>query len=169
MEPTSSPLPPSPSKSSYLPKLAVAVVLVAAYAAFAAFKNSNKEQAQPVDLSKEPGGNQTQNTTQEPPKALSPYKDGTYSATGNYISPGGAETISVTLTLKDGIVTAAEVVPQATRPISVTLQNDFAANYKVQVIGKNIEGLQLGKISGSSLTPKGFNNALEQIRTQAKS
>jgi hypothetical protein len=47
------------------------------------------------------------------------------------------------------------------------MQTDFAANYKTQVIGKKIEGLELSKISGSSLTPKGFNDALEKIRSQA--
>jgi hypothetical protein len=36
------------------------------------------------------------------------------------------------------------------------------------VVGKNIDEVNLGKVSGSSLTPIGFNNAIEDIRSQAK-
>lgn len=97
------------------------------------------------------------------------YKDGTYEVDGNYISPGGAEEIGVTLTLENGIVTDSIVEVRATRDISVTMQSDFAANYKEQVIGKNIDDIMLTKVSGSSLTPKGFNDAVEKIKEQAKS
>ncbi len=97
------------------------------------------------------------------------YKDGVYTQEGDYTSPGGAEQIQVSLTLKGGIVTDAQVTPEATRPISLKMQGVFADNYKPMVIGKNINDLNLGKVSGSSLTPKGFNDAVEKIKVQAKS
>lgn len=96
------------------------------------------------------------------------YKDGIYTATGAYTSPGGAETIVITLTLKDGVVTDATAVPQAEQPISKKMQQVFSQNFKGMIIGKNINEVTLDKVSGSSLTPKGFNDAVEQIKTQAK-
>lgn len=103
------------------------------------------------------------------PSSTSVYKDGTYTAAGNYNSPGGAEEIGVTITLKDGVITASEVVAKATRPNSVRFQKIFVENYKPLVEGKNIDEVMLEKVSGSSLAPKGFNEALEEVKTQAKS
>lgn len=97
------------------------------------------------------------------------YKDGTYTQVGGYTSPGGAEQIDVKLTLKNGLVTEAEVTPKAERPYSVKWQGVFAENFKTLVVGKNIKDLNLGKVSGSSLTPKGFNDAVEKIKAEAKS
>lgn len=97
------------------------------------------------------------------------YKDGTYTQIGDYVSPGGPETIEVTVTLDNGKISDVEFVGQATRPISKEKQADFAANYKPMVIGKSIDEVNLSKVSGSSLTPKGFNDALEKIKTEAKS
>jgi uncharacterized protein with FMN-binding domain len=95
------------------------------------------------------------------------YKDGTYETVGNYMSPGGEESIKVKLTLVDNVVTDAEVVSQAERPNSVKFQGIFVENYKEKVIGKNINRIKLKKIAGSSLTPQGFNDALKKIKSQA--
>ncbi len=97
------------------------------------------------------------------------YQDGVYEMVGEYVSPGGPETVGVTITLANGVITDANVEVLATRPASVDKQTDFAANYKPMVIGKNIDEVVLTKVSGSSLTPKGFNDALEKIKQQAKS
>ncbi len=96
------------------------------------------------------------------------YKNGTYTSEGGYTSPGGSEQIKVTLTLKDDVVTDATVVPEATRPQSVHYQAIFVANYKQFVVGKNIADIKLDRVSGSSLTPEGFNDALTKIELQAK-
>jgi len=99
---------------------------------------------------------------------FSEYKNGVYSTNGNYISPGGAEEIGVTLTLKNGIIVDSKVEVRAERDISVTMQNDFAQNYKQFVLGKEINEINLTKVSGSSLTPNGFNDAVEKIRVKAR-
>lgn len=96
------------------------------------------------------------------------YKDGSYTMVGQYVSPGGDEEIGVTVTLKDNVITEAEVKPMATRPNSVTFQGIFAENYKPFVIGKNINDVKLDKVSGSSLSPKGFNDAIEKIKAEAR-
>lgn len=102
------------------------------------------------------------------PAITNKYKDGTYLAEGDYISPGGAESIQVTLTLKDDVITDAKVVSNAFRPNTIEFQNMFIANYKPLVIGKDISTLNLTKVSGSSLTPKGFDDALEKIKSQSR-
>jgi uncharacterized protein with FMN-binding domain len=97
------------------------------------------------------------------------YQDGTYEVMGEYMSPGGPEQIAVKLTLSEGQIAAAEVQPQAERPNSVIFQGIFAENYQEFVLGKNIDELKLDKVAGSSLTPKGFNDALEKIKAEAQS
>lgn len=111
-------------------------------------------------------------TTSEPIVTFEPtaytFKDGTYQTIGNYNSPGGAEEIDVSLTIADGLITDATVVSKATRPRSVTMQGQFVSGFKEQVIGKSLNDVYLDKVSGSSLTPKGFNEAVEEIKEQAK-
>lgn len=98
---------------------------------------------------------------------MAEYKDGSYTADGSYTTPGGQEMIGVTLTLANGVVTEVEVEEKGIKPISKEKQADFAKNYKTQVVGKKIDEINLSKISGSSLTPKGFNAALELIKAEA--
>lgn len=100
---------------------------------------------------------------------MSSYKDGTYTATGNYDSPAGNETIGVTVTLKDGVIVSSDVVGQARDEKSIRYQGKFISGYKALVIGKKIDEVQLDFVSGSSLTPAGFNDALSQIKAQAQS
>lgn len=105
-----------------------------------------------------------------PVGAIGPiYKDGSYSATGSYQSPEGTESIGVSLVLKNDVVITSTVVGNATGGISQRYQGIFIDNYKQYVIGKEISTLSLNKVSGSSLTPIGFNNAVRTIRAKAKS
>lgn len=97
----------------------------------------------------------------------SAYKDGTYTAVGTYRSPAGAEEMGVTLTLKDNTITDVVIEPKATVPISKNIQTMFSENVKSIVVGKKISDVKLDKVSGASLTPKGFNDAVEKIKAQA--
>lgn len=99
----------------------------------------------------------------------STYRDGIYQASGGYHSPGGDETVTVSITLKNGAVSDSTVTTTASNPTGKRYQSMFISNYKSLVTGKNINDIRLSKVSGSSLTSAGFNNALEQIKTQAKS
>jgi hypothetical protein len=98
----------------------------------------------------------------------STYKDGTYSAVGSYISPGGDEKIGVTVTLKNDIITSASVTPEPVSPNGRQYQGMFQASFQPLVVGKNIADVHLTKVSGSSLTSGGFNQALAEIEAQAK-
>lgn len=95
------------------------------------------------------------------------YADGTYTATGSYVSPGGQESVSVELTLADGVVTDVVVTPQASNPNSQRYQGEFADGIADQVVGEPIDELSVTKVAGSSLTSGGFNDALEQIKEEA--
>ena len=103
-----------------------------------------------------------------PKQTASVYKDGTYSATGSYGSPGGEDQVAVTLTLTDDIITDVTVTPSAQDGTSRRYQSRFVSGYKQYVLGKNIASVNLTSVSGSSLTPIGFDNALAQIKAQAK-
>jgi uncharacterized protein with FMN-binding domain len=98
----------------------------------------------------------------------SEYKNGTYTVDGNYTSPGGEEQIGVSITLENNVITSATVTPKATRPGSVKFQGLFTENFRQFVIGKNIEDVMLDHVAGSSLTPKGFNDAVQKVKEAAK-
>lgn len=96
------------------------------------------------------------------------YKDGTYTSTGTYLSPGGQESLDLTVTLKDGIVTNSSIMQTADNGDSREYQSVFASSYKDQVVGKNVDRVSLSRVSGSSLTSNGFNDALDQVKKDAK-
>lgn len=103
-----------------------------------------------------------------PSSTKSKYKNGTYSAVGVYYSPEGQESINVSVTLTNGIVTDSTVTGNATNGRSVRYQQMFIGGFKSLVIGKSIDAISLDYVSGSSLTPAGFNDALSQIKTKAQ-
>ncbi len=96
------------------------------------------------------------------------YRDGEYKQEGDYTSPAGPEKIDVDITLKSGIVTQSIVTSKAEHAKSKYMQGVFLENYKQYVVGKNIKDLNLSKVAGSSLTPQGFNDALNKIKAMAK-
>ena len=96
------------------------------------------------------------------------YTDGTYTASGEYTSPAGAEQVTVTLTVKDNVVTEVSSTESAENPKSQYFQKQFAEGVASAVVGKPIGSIALTVVNGSSLTPKGFMDALEKIKEEAK-
>jgi uncharacterized protein with FMN-binding domain len=115
----------------------------------------------------------TQNTTLPTPSPTTEpvttnrFKDGTYSADGEYGTPAGSDIIGVSLTLKNDIVVDSAVVVKAENPASKKFQQQFASGYKTLVVGKKIADIHLDVVSGASLSPDGFNAAVVAIRSQA--
>jgi uncharacterized protein with FMN-binding domain len=95
------------------------------------------------------------------------YKDGTYSADGNYTSPNGTETVGVQLTLANGTVSAVEITEHPSNPNTRKFQGEFAGGIADQVVGKSLDEISVSKVAGSSLTSGGFNQAVEEIKAQA--
>jgi uncharacterized protein with FMN-binding domain len=93
------------------------------------------------------------------------YVNGSYTAIGQY--GGLPSSITVTVTLKEGIITAVKVKTHATNPTSLDLQRRFAAAVPAVVVGKPIDTVKVGRLAGSSGTPDGFNAAIAKIKAQA--
>ncbi|MBT2531790.1 FMN-binding protein [Arthrobacter sp. ISL-48] len=96
------------------------------------------------------------------------YKDGAYSADGTYVSPNGAETVGVELTLASGTVTDVKITQHPSNPNTRKFQGEFAGGIAAQVVGKSIDQLNVSKVAGSSLTSGGFNQAVEKIKSEAQ-
>jgi hypothetical protein len=100
--------------------------------------------------------------------AMQMYKNGNYSGKGTYNSPGGEEKVNITIKVEKDIIVEANFTGITDNPTSKQYQNIFSSNYKSLVIGKNIDSVNLSKVSGSSLTSSGFNEALAEIKNQSK-
>jgi len=96
------------------------------------------------------------------------YKDGDYIQQGTYASPGGTELISVSLTLKSNVVTALSVKTVKADPTATQYEAMFEAGINKIVVGKNLNSLNVTRVSGSSLTSQGFDDALTKIKADAK-
>lgn len=96
------------------------------------------------------------------------YADGTYKATTNYRTPGSIESVAVTLSLSHGVVSGVSISQSAADHDSRRYQAAFASSYQQYVVGKSITSLNLSRVSGASLTSEAFDNALSQIRAEAK-
>ena len=99
---------------------------------------------------------------------LGPLADGTYTVTGGYQAPSGQESVRVTVSIADGIVTAATVEPQASNSTSSRYQGQFAGGVADEVVGKPLAEIDITRVAGSSLTGRGFNEAMDQIRSEAQ-
>jgi FAD:protein FMN transferase len=94
------------------------------------------------------------------------FRDGVYTATGKYGSLPSS--ITVRVTLKNGVIKTVKVTPHATDPTSLTLQRRFAAAVPAVVVGRPIAKVRVGRLAGSSGTPDGFNEAIAKIKKQAR-
>ncbi len=107
---------------------------------------------------------------QAPPPTLEEtkkYRDGTYSATGNYTSPAQKEEVGVELVIKDDVVISAKFTEHPSNPTTATMQGKFKAGFSTLVVGKKLDDIKLTVVNGSSLTPKGFMDALSKIKLEA--
>lgn len=128
--------------------------------------------------SSEPAENSTVETAPSAPAPYDPdaptaassavYADGTYTAKGGYQSPGGPETIELTITLANNVISQVIVTPGATGGTSSRYQGQFAEGVGAETVGKALDDIKVSRISGSSLTSGGFNEALDSIKADAK-
>lgn len=156
-----------PSKNYAKPLTIVGIIVV--IAGILGFTTLGKKADQTPNTSGATSTPTTDTASNTNTESETKYKDGTYAVTGNYISPGGAETVGVTLKIENDVVVASDFEIQADRPISVEMQKQFSDGYKQFVVGKKLDEVSVGKVSGSSLTPKGFNDAVAKIKVQAQS
>ncbi|MES2630509.1 MAG: hypothetical protein V4611_00965 [Patescibacteria group bacterium] len=143
----------------------IVIVLVGIVATVVVVANQKNETAvtETVQTEDTQAETQTPATTEE-----AGYKDGTYTETGSYFSPGGNESIEVSVTIANDVITDATVTSKAKNAESKEHQADFISGYKSLVVGKDIDEVTLSRVAGSSLTSNGFNSALELIKADAQ-
>lgn len=96
-----------------------------------------------------------------------PYADGTYTAEGSYRTPETVEKLSVTLTVADDVVTQVAVSGDPQAPETRNFQGQFIVGIADVVVGRPLEGLDVDRVAGSSLTSEGFDEAVGKIREEA--
>lgn len=150
----------------------VVIVLVGIVASAAIIVNNNNKATDTADTSNvETHSHDHDHVTDDASvdsTDVSEYKDGTYSATGTYLSPGGRESVELTVTIEDGVITETALQAEGSSMEAREHQQLFADHYKELVVGKKINGLSLSRVAGSSLTSNGFNDALDDIREDAR-
>ena len=151
-----------------MPYIIAIVVVVALGVGFTLFQNKSVEAPTLPPVTQEAPAKTTE-TNVGSSNTKSDYKDGTYATDVTYFTPKRDEYgVNVSLKLTKDIVTDAKVTysnggekdPNAAR---------FEAAYKAEVIGKDIDTLNLSRVGGASLTTAAFNNALVNIKADAKS
>ena len=97
----------------------------------------------------------------------STYADGTYTAEGSYATPETVETIVVTVTLENDIITAVDVTGDPQKRESEEYQGRFIGGIADVVVGQDIDQISVSRVAGSSLTSGGFNQAIDTIKSEA--
>lgn len=166
------------NKASIITKVAIGAVTLSLIAGVAIYLSQEKKKeegsAEETVVTEESTPTPTQPVTSSQPTVAAEialaydYRDGTYKATGTYTSPAGKEDVSISLTLTGDVITAATFSGQAENPGSKNWQSEFSKGFTQAVVGKDIDSLSLGVVNGSSLTPKGFMDAVASVKTQAK-
>lgn len=137
------------------------------------------EAAQPAESSAAPAATAAPSATETAtatasaePAATQPatvYADGTYTASGQYVTPGGIEQIEITLDIAGDKITGVQFVGDPQRSESRNFQGQFADGIAAEIVGKAVDEVQVDRIAGSSLTSGGFNQAIDTIKGEATS
>lgn len=153
------------------------VIVLLAIAAGGTAVYLNGQQNEPADSGNVSTPADTTSNTPTPPAdtgeetaavaRVAEYKDGVYSADGRYRTPGGTETIAVTVTLSGDVITDVAVEMDG-RGDSKHYQSLFKQGIGALTEGKDVDEVKVSRVSGSSLTSVGFNAALETIKNDAR-
>jgi len=104
-------------------------------------------------------------TSAAAPETPDRYRDGEYTATGWYGSLPSHHDVTLTITVDT--VTAMEITTPAENETSLGYQERFADALPAEVVGRNIDDLQVDRLAGSSGCSEGFMDALAQIKDEA--
>lgn len=155
---------------SFLSILALVVTLLAG-GAFMYTKSSADTASAPIAVSQtgaSPVEVQPLAITTIPAANTSAYKDGTYTATGNYAVPEGkTESLTVSVTVSNGVIVDSTATGSSRDHDSRRFTQQFVSGYKALVTGKSLDAVKLKTVSGSSLTSSGWNAAIESIKQEA--
>jgi uncharacterized protein with FMN-binding domain len=112
--------------------------------------------------------NETTSTTTSS-GATGSYKDGTYTASTSYMVPhGGQNSLSATITVAGGSITAVTVNDNYSDRESGMYVSDFESAISSSVKGQSLANVSVSRVGGASLTSEAFNSVLDTIRSDAK-
>lgn len=110
----------------------------------------------------------TEKTSTQSSTSSAVIADGTYTTKGSYRSPAQTEDVEFTFTMKAGAVEGVELVKESSIPMSKKYQGLFMEGIKKEIIGKKLSEIgTFDRVNGSSLTPKGFNQAMTELKQKA--
>lgn len=97
-------------------------------------------------------------------------EDGTYTATLDYDVPQRhTETIDITIGIEGGEISAVQYTNTPSNIESEFYQGTFDDAFNSNdLVGQEIETAELSKVGSASLTTAAFNDALDQIRANAR-
>lgn len=95
------------------------------------------------------------------------YRNGTYTTHASYYTPKRQKhVISVTLSLQDDVITAADVQYDSAAAKTPS-HTRFDGAYESLVLGVEMDDLDLSRVGGASLTTTAFNETLADIASDA--
>lgn len=106
-------------------------------------------------------------TTSASPTSASSYKDGVYTATASYSVPRSSNSISATVTVSGGKITAVTANDSYSDGESAMYIDSFESSVSGSAVGTSLADATFSRIGGASLTTEGFNSVLDSVRTQA--
>lgn len=139
--------------------------------------SENKTAVETNSSSQENSANTTSNSTSavntnsenESEDVRVSYKDGTYEGEGSYMSPAGKELVKVSMVVEGGMVKSMDLNVDTENKTSEKYKGLFKAGISELIMGKPLEEIEgFSQVNGSSLTPKGFQQAIETIKSEAK-
>jgi flagellar basal body-associated protein FliL len=126
------------SQNKALIAIIVVVLLVAAASVVMAMDRGQEQTATSNETTSKNADSNTDTSTGSNTTATDAgaYEDGTYQSTGAYRTPGGQESIGVTVTLAGGVITDASITQNASGGEAEEYQERFTNAYKSEVVGK---------------------------------
>ena len=95
--------------------------------------------------------------------------DGAFTYDVSYLTPKGATEMTAAFTVTDNVISDVTLTGNPQHKTSLQYQQTLQAELGSLVIGKDLSSVSAlpAKVSGSSLTPGGFNQALAQLQAEA--
>lgn len=91
---------------------------------------------------------------------------GSFTGEASYSTGRAVHELDVTLTLADDVVTAVDITYDGLGEPQTPALRNFNEAYEPEVIGKNIDEINLSRVGGASWTSDAFNEAVAEIRGQ---
>lgn len=110
----------------------------------------------------------TKPTAPKPVVVTYTYKNNTYNESTTAYTPGGAEDVIFKFGLQNDVVTSVEIVSTPTNPRSPRYEENFISGIQ-QIVGMKLDSLgSFSAVNGASLTTGAFNDAVAQLKVDAK-